>query len=259
MITLDNVSKTFTTPEGRLTAVSAVSLRIGPGEIFGIVGFSGAGKSTLLRTINLLERPDPGGRVIVDGRELTALPAAEVKRARQSIGMIFQHFNLLSNRTVADNVSLPLEIAGRPQLQRVRRVRECLEIVGLADKAQAYPAKLSGGQKQRVAIARALATEPSVLLCDEPTSSVDPQTTGVILDFLKQINRSFGTTIVLVTHEMSAVNAICDRVAVMETGRVVESFALRDPAYVPQSAIAQFLLRDRPGSPALPRPFRAIA
>ena len=259
MITLEKVSKTFETPEGRLRAVSSVSLEIEEGDIFGIVGFSGAGKSTLLRMINLLEPPDPGGRVTVAGQELTALPAAAVKRARQSIGMIFQHFNLLSNRTAADNVALPLEIAGRPALERARRVRECLEIVGLADKAGTYPAKLSGGQKQRVAIARALATEPKVLLCDEPTSAVDPQTTGVILDFLKRINRSFGTTIVLVTHEMSAVNAICNRVAVMDAGRVVESFALDDPGFVPQSPIARFLLQDRSDLSLFEPPRRAIA
>ena len=249
MITLENVSKTFETPEGRLRAVSSVSLEIEEGDIFGIVGFSGAGKSTLLRMINLLEPPDPGGRVTVDGQELTALPAAAVKRARQSIGMIFQHFNLLSNRTAADNVSLPLEIAGRPAIERARRVRECLEIVGLADKAGTYPAKLSGGQKQRVAIARALANKPKILLCDEPTSSVDPQTTGTILSFLKQINERFGTTIVVVTHEMNVIHAVCNKVAVMEGGRVVEKFALRDETFEPQSGIARFLLQARPEPP----------
>jgi D-methionine transport system ATP-binding protein len=259
MITLTNVSKSFATPEGVLHAVSSVSLQIDEGDIYGIVGFSGAGKSTLLRTINLLERPDPGSSVVVNGRELTTLTAVSLNRARQSIGMIFQHFNLLNNRTVAENVSLPLEIAGKPHDARTRRVRECLDIVGLSDKARTYPAKLSGGQKQRVAIARALANEPDLLLCDEPTSSVDPQTTGVILDFLRLINQRFGTTIVLVTHEMNVVNAICNRVAVMEGGRVVEDFSLRDTGFVPQSDIAKFLLHGHAEPATLRQPRRAVA
>jgi len=245
MITLTNVSKTFATPEGPLGAVSSASLQIAEGDIFGIIGFSGAGKSTLLRMINLLERPDPGGTVVVNGRNLTRLSKNELNESRQSIGMVFQHFNLLSNRTVSDNVALPLEIAGKPKAERARRVAECLEIVGLSDKANAYPAKLSGGQKQRVAIARALANKPAVLLCDEPTSSVDPQTTGTLLAFLQQINQRFGITIVIVTHEMNVVNAICNRVAVMEGGRIVEQFGLDDLHFVPQSNIAKFLLPHR--------------
>ncbi len=251
MITLQNVSKTFATPDGPLRAVASASLQIDEGDVYGIIGFSGAGKSTLLRTINLLEKPDPeaGTRIVVEGREMTRLDQAGLNRARQSIGMIFQHFNLLNNRTVAENVSFPLEIAGKTKAERNRRVHECLEIVGLSEKAKTYPAKLSGGQKQRVAIARAIANEPKVLLCDEPTSSVDPQTTGTILAFLKQINERFGITIVIVTHEMEVVKGICDKVAVMENGRVVEKFGVSDAAYEPQSEIAKFLLRDRVSAP----------
>jgi D-methionine transport system ATP-binding protein len=247
MITLKNVSKTFATPEGPLRAVASASLQINEGDVYGIIGFSGAGKSTLLRTINLLEKPDPieGTSIVVDGKEMTRLDKTALNRARQSIGMIFQHFNLLNNRTVSENISFPLEIAGKPRAERNKRVQECLEIVGLSEKANTYPAKLSGGQKQRVAIARALANEPKVLLCDEPTSSVDPQTTGTILAFLKQINERFGITIVIVTHEMEVVKGICDKVAVMENGRVVERFALGDDTFAPQSDIAKFLLRDR--------------
>ncbi len=246
MITLHNVSKTFATPEGDLHAVSNASLQVDEGDIYGIIGFSGAGKSTLLRTINLLERPDSGSRVVVNGREMTTLSKDDLNRARQSIGMVFQHFNLLNNRTVAENVAFPLEIAKLPKADRKRRVAECLEIVGLSEKANTYPAKLSGGQKQRVAIARAIANNPAVLLCDEPTSSVDPQMTGSLLAFLRHLNDRFGITIVIVTHEMGVVNAICNKVAVMENGRVVERFALNDDSYQPQSNIAKLLRRDRP-------------
>lgn len=243
MIQLNNLSKTFQTPEGVLCAVSAVSLQIGKGDIYGIVGFSGAGKSTLLRMVNLLERPDAGGEVIIDGQILTSLNRQELNQARHSIGMIFQNFNLLANRTVFENVSLPLEIAGVPRAQRRTRILECLDIVGLADKEKTYPAKLSGGQKQRVAIARALATSPKILLCDEPTSSLDPQTTDSILGFLKRINDQFGTTIVIVTHEMHVVTSICHAVTVMENGRLVESFSITDAGYQPQSGIGKLLLQ----------------
>ncbi|HET7539348.1 MAG TPA: methionine ABC transporter ATP-binding protein [Polyangiaceae bacterium] len=247
MIRLRNVSKTFDTPAGKLRAVSRASLEIAAGEIHGIIGFSGAGKSTLLRTINLLERPDPDPetRIEVDGRDLLSLPKAELLRARQSIGFVFQNFHLLNNRTVAENIAFPLEIAGLPRAERAGRVAEVLSIVGLTDKARSYPAKLSGGQRQRVAIARALASRPKVLLCDEPTSSVDPQTTSNLLAFLRQLNEQFGLTLVLVTHEMSAVNAICNHVAVMESGEIVERFALRDRSHAPVSNLGKLLFRDR--------------
>jgi len=243
MITLSNVSKTFSTPQGSLRAVAEVSLHVAAGDVLGIVGFSGAGKSTLLRMINLLERPDQGGKVIVAGENLAALKPVALNAARHAIGMIFQNFNLLSNRTVFDNVSLPLEIAAYPASRRRARVLECLDIVGLADKAASYPAKLSGGQKQRVAIARALANGPQVLLCDEPTSSLDPQTTDTILVFLRRINEQFGTTIVVVTHEMHVVRSICNTVGVMEQGRLVERFAMNAPGFQPQSLSGQWLLQ----------------
>ncbi|SFJ34723.1 D-methionine transport system ATP-binding protein [Paenibacillus sp. UNC496MF] len=243
MITLNKISKTFATAGGPLHAVSSASLTVEQGDIYGLIGFSGAGKSTLLRTINLLERPDEG-TVHVDGEELTALPLRELRKRRLAIGMIFQHFNLLNNRNVYDNVSFPLEIAKVPRAERRQRIESCLEMVGLSDKAKAYPAKLSGGQKQRVAIARALAGNPKILLCDEPTSSVDPQTTGSILAALQEINRNLGITIVIVTHEMNVVKAICNKVAVMEHGRIVEKFDLREKHIVPQSPIAQYLFKN---------------
>ncbi len=243
MITLQNVSKTFSTPTGPLRAVSSVSLHVDPCDIYGIIGLSGAGKSTLLRLMNVLERPDEGS-VMVAGQEMTKLSGKELRRARMGIGMIFQHFNLLNNLTVFENVAFPLEIAGVPKPRRKRIVEECLDIVALSEKSRVYPAKLSGGQKQRVAIARALANRPDVLLCDEPTSSVDPQTTGTILGFLKEINERFGITIVIVTHVMSVVNAICNKVAVMERGAIVEQFSLGNPNFRPQSAMAQFLFNN---------------
>ncbi|NBD23904.1 methionine ABC transporter ATP-binding protein [Paenibacillus glycinis] len=243
MITLHNISKTFATAEGPLHAVSSASLEVEQGDIYGLIGFSGAGKSTLLRTINLLERPDEGS-VIVDGEEFTGLPLRELRKRRLSIGMIFQHFNLLNNRNVYDNVSFPLEIAKVPKAQRRQRIESCLEMVGLSDKAKAFPAKLSGGQKQRVAIARALAGNPKILLCDEPTSSVDPQTTGSILAALQEINRNLGITIVIVTHEMNVVKAICNKVAVMEQGKIVEKFDLREKNIAPQSPIAKYLFKN---------------
>ena len=221
MIRLEQITKTFQSGRKTVTAVDNVSLSVNDGEIFGVIGFSGAGKSTLVRCINLLERPT-SGKVWLDDVELTALPAAEVRRRRQEIGMIFQQFNLFAARTVFDNVAFPLRRQKLSRATQKQRVAELLKLVGLEQKAGAYPSELSGGQKQRVAIARALASGPKVLLCDEATSALDPQTTRATLRLLKELNRKLGLTIILITHEMQVVKEICDRVAVMENGRVVE-------------------------------------
>ncbi|MCR0983167.1 methionine ABC transporter ATP-binding protein [Roseomonas populi] len=204
-----------------LRALDGVSLDVAPGEIYGIVGRSGAGKSTLLRCVNLLERPD-SGRVTVLGQEMTALDEAALRQARRGIGMVFQHFNLLSSRTVAANIAFPLEIAGVPRSEREARVAELLPLVGLEERRDHYPAQLSGGQKQRVGIARALASRPRVLLCDEATSALDPETTEEILSLIRSVRDRLDLTVLLITHEMSVVKAICDRVAVMEAGKVIE-------------------------------------
>lgn len=221
MIELTHISKNFASGGRTVHAVQDVSLSIGKGEIFGIIGFSGAGKSTLVRCINLLERPTSGS-VTVDGKEMTALSARELRQARKKIGMIFQHFNLMPSRTVFGNVAYPLRGSGLSGEQIEDKVHRLLELVGIGDKAEAYPKQLSGGQKQRVAIARALANDPNVLLCDEATSALDPQTTKAILRLLKDLNEKLGITVVIITHEMAVVKEICDRVAVMEHGRVVE-------------------------------------
>ena len=221
MIELTHISKNFASGGRTVHAVQDVSLSIGKGEIFGIIGFSGAGKSTLVRCINLLERPTSGS-VTVDGKEMTALSARELRQARKKIGMIFQHFNLMPSRTVFGNVEYPLRGSGLSREQIADKVQRLLELVGIGDKAEAYPKQLSGGQKQRVAIARALANDPNVLLCDEATSALDPQTTKAILRLLKNLNEKLGITVVIITHEMAVVKEICDRVAVMEHGRVVE-------------------------------------
>ena len=221
MIELTHISKDFASGGRTVHAVQDVSLSIGKGEIFGIIGFSGAGKSTLVRCINLLERPTSGS-VTVDGKEMTALSARELRQARKKIGMIFQHFNLMPSRTVFGNVAYPLRGSGLSREQIADKVHGLLELVGIGDKAEAYPKQLSGGQKQRVAIARALANDPNVLLCDEATSALDPQTTKAILRLLKNLNEKLGITVVIITHEMAVVKEICDRVAVMEHGRVVE-------------------------------------
>ena len=221
MIELTHISKKFASGGRTVHAVQDVSLSIGKGEIFGIIGFSGAGKSTLVRCINLLERPTSGS-VTVDGKEMTALSARELRQARKKIGMIFQHFNLMPSRTVFGNVAYPLRGSGLSGEQIADKVHRLLELVGIGDKAEAYPKQLSGGQKQRVAIARALANDPNVLLCDEATSALDPQTTKAILRLLKNLNEKLGITVVIITHEMAVVKEICDRVAVMEHGRVVE-------------------------------------
>ncbi len=231
LIELHKVSRAFRLPGGRqLDAVRDVDLAVVPGEVLGIIGRSGAGKSTLLRLINLLERPE-SGRVQVAGQDLTRLSGRELRRARAGIGMIFQQFNLLQNATVADNVALPLRLHGTLDRRQIQaRVAECLQQVGLADKASAYPAQLSGGQKQRVAIARALAPRPAVMLCDEPTSALDAETTREVLATLAEVNRQLGVTIVIVTHELSVVLALCHRVAVMQEGRLLETFATNDAA-----------------------------
>ena len=221
MIELRHISKDFGTGEHTVHAVQDVSLTVETGEIFGIIGFSGAGKSTLVRCINLLERPT-SGEVLLDGQELTALPPKQLRQARKKIGMIFQHFNLMPSRTVAGNVAYPLRGSGLSREQIAAKVQSLLELVGIGDKADAFPSQLSGGQKQRVAIARALANDPSVLLCDEATSALDPQTTKAILHLLRDLNAKLGLTIVLITHEMAVVREICHRVAVMEHGRVAE-------------------------------------
>lgn len=221
MIQLEHISKSFVTASGTVNAVQDVNLQIGEGEIFGIIGFSGAGKSTLVRCINLLERPTEG-RVIVDGEDLTAMDLKKLREVRKKIGMIFQHFNLMRSRTVFQNIAFPLKKSGLSKAEKEKKIESLLELVGLSDKKDAYPSQLSGGQKQRVAIARALANDPKVLLCDEATSALDPQTTQSILKLLKQVNETLGITIVLITHEMAVVKDICDRVAIMEQGRVVE-------------------------------------
>lgn len=244
MIILDQVSKRYQhRDKSWFTAVEPTSLSIEQGEIFGLMGYSGAGKSTLLRLINLLERPD-SGKVSVNGQELTALNAAQLRQARQHIGMVFQQFNLLANRTVADNVAFPLEIAGWPAAVRAARVAECLALVGLADRAGDYPAQLSGGQKQRVGIARALAPRPHVLLADEPTSALDPATTRGILDCLADINQRLGVTVVIVTHEMAVVRAICHRAAVVTQGTIAEIFPVIDGVAQANSAAGLALLEE---------------
>lgn len=237
ILSLSRVSKGFKLKEGIYQAVDEVSLEVKQGSIHGIIGESGAGKSTLLRLMNLLEQPDQG-TVTVDGHNLTEMPSKALRKARQKIGMIFQQFNLVYNVTVERNVSIPLELADVPKHERMKRVKECLDFVGLADKAKQYPAQLSGGQRQRVAIARALANSPGILLCDEPTSSLDPGTTTDILNVLKHVNSSLGVTVVIVTHEMDVVKSICTHVSVMEKGCIVDSFSREDGEFRPAAASA---------------------
>ena len=244
MIILDHVSKHYQTRDKKdFVAVEPTSLKIKQGEIFGLMGYSGAGKSTLLRLINLLERPDTG-TVSVYGQELTALNATQLRHARQNIGMVFQQFNLLSNRTVAENVAFPLEIAKWPSKKIQARVEECLKIVDLQDRANHYPSQLSGGQKQRVGIARALAPQPQVILADEPTSALDPATTRSVLKCLEDINRRFNVTIVIVTHEMSVIRRLCDRAALLDKGRLLEIVEVHGNQIHAQSEIGQELIRE---------------
>ncbi len=239
MIQLQGLTQAY----GAHEALRGVDLEVAPGEIFGIIGRSGAGKSSLVRTINLLNRPK-AGKVIVAGRDLTALPPAQLRAARRDIGLIFQHFNLLSSRTVAGNVALPLELAGVPAAEVRTRVHELLELVGLSALHDRYPAQISGGQKQRVGIARALANRPKVLLSDEATSALDPETTRSILGLLKQINREFGLTIVLITHQMQVIKQVADRVAVIDAGRIVEQGPVIDVFTRPQHATTRSLIEE---------------
>lgn len=238
MIHINNLSKIFKTPQGSLTALQDINLHIPKGAVYGIIGLSGAGKSTLIRCLNMLEKPT-GGEIILDGQDMTRLEGKVLRKARQSIGMIFQHFNLLESRTVADNIAFPLEIAEWPKEKISERVRELLPLVGLEERANAYPAQLSGGQKQRVGIARALATNPSVLLCDEATSALDPQTTVSILELLKEINEKFDLTIVIITHEMKVIKEICTDVAVIDQAQIVEQGSVESVFINPQSNIAK--------------------
>lgn len=238
MIDILNLTKVYHTKTGTVIGVDDVSLRIREGEIFGIVGYSGAGKSSLLRCINLLERPT-SGQVTVDGQDLTALCGEGLRQARLKIGMIFQHFYLISQKTVFENVAFALKAASVPAKEIKERVEQLLELVGLSDKRDVYPSQLSGGQKQRVGIARALANDPRVLLCDEATSALDPTTTKSILSLLKKINRELNITIVLITHEMNVVKEICNRMAIMQDGRIIEEGSVYNLFASPQAALTK--------------------
>ena len=238
MITLSHIEKTYAGPDGAVTALKDISLTVAKGEIFGVIGLSGAGKSTLVRCINLLERPTKGS-VIVDGLDMMALSDAELREARKSIGMIFQHFNLLSSATVYDNVAFPLRLSGMAEDAIRAKVEPLLSLVGLDDKAQQYPSQLSGGQKQRVGIARALASEPKVLLCDEATSALDPQTTKAILELIRDINQKLGLTVVIITHEMQVIKDICDKVAVIEDGVIAEQGPVAEVFLNPRQKITK--------------------
>ncbi|PSL41857.1 D-methionine transport system ATP-binding protein [Planomicrobium soli] len=238
MITISKLTKTYETKKGMVTGVDNVSLTINKGEIFGIVGYSGAGKSSLLRCMNLLERPT-SGNVTVDGLDLTGLKGERLRQARLKIGMIFQHFYLISQKTVGENVAFALKAARLPKGESIKRVDELLKMVGLSDKKDVYPSQLSGGQKQRVGIARALANNPNVLLCDEATSALDPNTTLSILRLLKKINRELNITIVLITHEMNVVKEICDRMAIMQDGRVIEEGDVYDIFSEPKAELTK--------------------
>lgn len=238
MIKLNNITKIFTLPDKKLTALDNVSLHVPKGQICGVIGASGAGKSTLIRCVNLLERPTHGA-VLIDDLDLTQLSEAELVKTRRQIGMIFQHFNLLTSRTVFENVALPLELENKSKTEIQEKTTALLALVGLSDKHNVYPANLSGGQKQRVAIARALASDPKVLLCDEATSALDPATTQSILKLLKEINRTLGITILLITHEMEVVKRICDQVAVIDKGRLIEQGTVSEIFSNPKTELAQ--------------------
>lgn len=241
MIELQNLSKTFPIPNGKVEALKNISLTIGDGEIYGIIGMSGAGKSTLVRTINMLERPT-AGKVLIDGRDMGSLTEAQLREQRRSITMIFQGFNLLMQRNCLKNVCFPLELAGVKKADAVKRATELLELVGLGDKLKSYPAQLSGGQQQRVSIARALATHPKILLCDEATSALDPQTTQSILALIRELHDKLGLTVIVITHQMSVVEQICTRVAILDNGTVVEEGAVSDIFSAPKSQAAKRLV-----------------
>ena len=256
IIRLENVTKTFPGPGGKISAVDDVSIDIFPGEIVGFIGYSGAGKSTLVRLINALEKAD-SGRIEVNGRDVTSLRERELNALRADIGMIFQHFNLFSAKTVGANVAYPLLLAGKPKSERIARTHELLDFVGIAEKARVYPAQLSGGQKQRVGIARALAASPSILLADEATSALDPQTTAEVLGLLRRANEAFGVTVVVITHDLATVHDLCDRVAVMDAGRIVELGTTYDVFARPSDPVTRRFVRsalpDRPSPAALAR------
>ena len=247
MIELKHLGKIYSSASGSVEALKDVNLTIADGEIFGIIGLSGAGKSTLVRCINLLERPT-SGEVLVDGQNIMALSQKELLQVRRQIGMIFQGFNLLEQRTVLRNICFPLEISGTPKAEAKKRAEELLRVVGLSDKAASYPSQLSGGQKQRVAIARALATKPRYLLCDEATSALDPNTTRSILELLREINKTLGVTIIVITHEMKVIDQICDRVAVIDKSCIAEEGRVADVFTSPKSDIARELVlpQERP-------------
>ncbi|TRM11072.1 methionine ABC transporter ATP-binding protein [Lentibacillus cibarius] len=242
MITFENVTKIYQGGEQEVTALDNVNLQIEQGDIYGVIGFSGAGKSSLIRCVNLLERLTHG-KVTVNNQDLLQLSPKELREAKRNIGMIFQHFNLLDSKTVFTNVAMPLILMKKPKEEVKNRVDELLDFVGLRDKADNYPDQLSGGQKQRVGIARALATQPSVLLCDEATSALDPQTTNAILNLLKKINQEYNITILIITHEMGVIREICDKVAVLEQGRIVESGSVFDVFARPKTAVARNFVR----------------
>ena len=238
MIKFSQIEKIYDTPSGKIHALKGINLEIAKGEIYGIIGLSGAGKSTLVRCINMLERPT-AGTVIVDGQDMMKLSESELREARKNIGMIFQHFNLLSSATVYDNIAFPLTLSNTPKDEIAKKVEPLLELVGLKDKANQYPAQLSGGQKQRVGIARALASDPKILLCDEATSALDPQTTKSILALIKDINKKFSLTVVVITHEMQVIKEICDKVAVISNGVIAEKGSVLDVFTNPQHEITK--------------------
>ncbi|MCI8283689.1 MAG: ATP-binding cassette domain-containing protein [Firmicutes bacterium] len=246
MIEIKNLSKIYNTDHGEFKAIENINITINDGDIFGIIGMSGAGKSTLLRCINLLERPT-SGQILIDGKDITSFSGKQLLELRKNIGMVFQKFNLLMQRTVSDNVAYPLEICGVPKAEREKRVKELLELVDLSSKANNYPVQLSGGQQQRVSIARALANNSPIILCDEPTSALDSLTTNSLLQLLKDINSKLGVTIIIITHEMSVVNKICNRVAVIDDSHIIEQGDTKDVFENPKEEMTKLLLTDMLG------------